>query len=48
MREEKVTINIMEWLEKNKWKIICYDFPQSGTGILLHINDQFRKRAYTY
>ena len=42
MREEKVTINIMEWLEKNKWKIICYDFPQSGTGILLHINDQFR------
>ena len=38
MREEKVTISILKWLEKNDWKIICYDFPQSGTGILLHKN----------
>jgi len=38
MREERVTINILNWLEANQWKIICYDFPQSGTGILLHPN----------
>ena len=38
MREEKVTISILKWLEKNDWEIISYDFPQSGTGILLHKN----------
>lgn len=38
MKEEKVTNNILNWLESNGWKIICYDFPQSGTGILLHPN----------
>lgn len=38
MREEKVTISILKWLEKNDWKIISYDFPQSGTGILIHKN----------
>ena len=38
MREERVTINILKWLEENGWKIVCYDFPQSGTGILLHPN----------
>lgn len=38
MREEKVTKNILEWLEANNWKIVCYDFPQSGTGVLLHPN----------
>ena len=36
MKEEKVTINILNWLESNGWKIICYDFPQSGTGFVLH------------
>ena len=40
MREERVTINILNWLEKNGWKIISYDFPQSGTGILLHPNSE--------
>lgn len=34
--EEKVTINIIKWLKENDWEIICYDFPQSGTGIMLH------------
>lgn len=38
MREENVTINIIKWLQKNDWDIISYDFPQSGTGILLHPN----------
>lgn len=35
IREEKVTINILKWLKVNNWTIVCYDFPQSGTGILL-------------
>lgn len=38
MREERVTINLLNWLEGNGWRIICYDFPQSGTGVLLHPN----------
>jgi hypothetical protein len=38
MKEERVTINILNWLESHGWKIICYDFPQSGTGVLLHPN----------
>lgn len=42
MREERVTINLLNWLEENGWKIVCYDFPQSGTGILLHPNDTDR------
>ena len=42
MREEKVTKNILDWLEENGWTIICYDFPQSGTGVLLHLNNSNR------
>jgi len=42
MREERVTINILNWLEQNGWYIVCYDFPQSGTGILLHPNGDYR------
>ena len=38
MREEKVTIHLLNWLERNEWKIVCYDFPQSGTGVMLHPN----------
>lgn len=42
MREENVTKNILDWLEENGWTIICYDFPQSGTGVLLHFNNDKR------
>ena len=42
MREERVTINILNWLEENCWQIVCYDFPRSGTGILLHPNGDDR------
>ena len=44
MREEKVTISILKWLEKNNWNIISYDFPQSGTGVLLHKNSVSRNQ----
>ena len=40
--EEKVTKVILNWLESNSWKIICFDFPQSGTGISLHLNQELR------
>lgn len=40
MREEGVTISIIKWLEELGWEIICYDFPQSGTGIVLHPNNR--------
>lgn len=40
MREEKVTINLLNWLESHDWRIVCYDFPQSGTGVLFHPNSE--------
>jgi hypothetical protein len=45
MREEKVTIEILKWLELNNWTILTYDFPQSGTGISLHPNIDVRVRT---
>lgn len=39
MREERVTINIIRWLEQTGWSILCYDFPQSGTGLMIHPNN---------
>ena len=40
MREEDVTKAIIHWLTENRWKIVCFDFPQSGTGIFLHPNNE--------
>ncbi|RQO32053.1 hypothetical protein DBR32_00090 [Taibaiella sp. KBW10] len=40
--EEQVTKAIIDWLETNGWEIICYDFPQSGTGVPLHLNQELR------
>ena len=39
MREEQVTKAILDWLVKHQWRIVCFDFPQSGTGKVLHPND---------
>ena len=44
MREENVTKNILQWLQNNNWKIVCFDFPQSGTGVLLHLNNSNRTK----
>ncbi len=38
MTEEQVTKAILNHLVKNCWKIICFDFPQSGTGKYIHPN----------
>ena len=35
MTEEFITLSIIKWLESNNWEIVCFDFPQSGTGKLL-------------
>lgn len=42
MTEEQLTKTILDWLETNGWKIICFDFPQSGTGVSLHPNEDVR------
>jgi hypothetical protein len=36
LTEAEVTIGILEWLKSNNWEILAYDFPQSGTGLVLH------------
>lgn len=43
MREEDVTKAILNWLLNHEWKIICFDFPQSGTGRFLHPNGSTEK-----
>lgn len=43
MREEHVTKALLKWLIDNSWEIICFDFPQSGTGRLLHPNGACEK-----
>lgn len=40
--EEQATIAFIDWLESNCWEIICFDFPQSGTGVSLHPNEALR------
>ena len=39
MREEHVTKATLKWLLANGWEIVCFDFPQSGTGRFLHPNN---------
>ena len=38
LTEEQVTKTIMAWLSATGWEIVCFDFPQSGTGTVLHLN----------
>lgn len=43
MTEERVTKHILKWLIDDGWEIVCYDFPQSGTGRFLHPNGSVSK-----
>ncbi len=43
MTEEQITKAILNWLENKGWKIISFDFPQSGTGVSLHPNEEIRE-----
>ncbi|MDQ5929985.1 MAG: hypothetical protein QG594_1768 [Bacteroidota bacterium] len=38
MTEEKVTITLIKKLKKEGWKILSFDYPQSGTGKLIRPN----------
>jgi hypothetical protein len=42
MTEESVTKKILFWLESQGWNIVAFDFPQSGTGVILHSNSPNR------
>lgn len=39
MTEEQVTKSLLQHLINNGWNIVCFDFPQSGTGRVLHPNN---------
>lgn len=43
MTEEKCTITLLEFLEDCGWEILCFDFPQSGTGRVLHPDSSMSK-----
>ena len=43
MTEEQVTKSILKWLIDNDWEIVCFDFPQSGTGHFLLPNGSTEK-----
>lgn len=43
MKEENVTKAILKWLMNSQWEIICFDFPQSGTGKVLHPSNSTSK-----
>jgi hypothetical protein len=45
VKEAQVTITILNWLKQNGWHIVCYDFPQSGTGTLIHPNSDDKRRT---
>lgn len=38
-----VTKSIRKYLEGAGWKILAFDFPQSGTGFVLHPNETISK-----
>lgn len=38
MREENITKHLLCWLQNQNWQVVCFDFPQSGTGLMVHPN----------
>lgn len=45
MTEENVTKSILSFLIGRGWKIVTFDFPQSGTGRSLHPSGSVSKNA---
>lgn len=43
MNEEFITKSIIYYLKENDWIIFSFDYPQSGTGFLIHPNDRVSK-----
>lgn len=48
MREETITIKFVRYLRYRGWNIISYDFPQSGTGLELHPDNETDKTKGIY
>ena len=44
MSEEQITKALLKWLTERKWHFVCFDFPQSGTGKILHSNDSANEK----
>jgi len=44
MTEEQVTKALLRHLMNDNWHIICFDFPQSGTGKVLHPDDSNKEK----
>lgn len=42
LSEENITKSLLCWLESQSWNILAYDFPQSGTGVMIHPDDEIR------
>ena len=42
LTEEQITKTLLTWLGSRGWHVICFDFPQSGTGFVLHPNVELR------
>lgn len=45
MSEEKITMLIIAWLQEKGWRIIAFDYPQSGLGTYLHPDNSTSKNA---
>jgi hypothetical protein len=39
-----VTKTILSYLSSKGWNIVAYDFPQSGTGIMLHPDRNYSEK----
>lgn len=44
MTEEQVTKAVMEWLVRNGWEVLDYDFPGGGTGRRFRFADAAGRR----
>ena len=44
MTEEQVTKALLQHLTNNGWHIVCFDFPQSGTGRVLHPDNAYSEK----
>jgi hypothetical protein len=42
LTEEQITKTLLKWLNNQGWEIVCFDFPQSGTGYVLHPTEEIR------
>ncbi len=44
IKEETITKCILNFLAKKGWRVLSFDFPQSGTGISLKVNNSHNEK----